>query len=488
MTHNIEGQKRWLALIVLCMGVLMIVLDTTIVNVALPSIAADLGFSETALVWVVNAYMLTFGGFLLLGGRLADLMGRRRMFMSGLILFSLASLLGGLAQSEAWLIAARAVQGLGAGGLSALVQVILAAMISPRERGRYSGYTGATFAVATVGGPLLGGVITDTSWLGWRYCLFVGIPFALIALIVLQKTLHLPVVKRKVKVDWLGAFFITAGASLLLLWVTFANDKYEWLSWQTYVMVGGTILLALAFVFTETKASETIIPLRLFRNRTISLASLASLFVGVGMYSFMLIAPQLLQFPEATGFGLGQSMLAAGLWIAPGGIMMMLISPLGGMLINSRGPKLTLLAGALVIAVGYAVALPLMGTAAGIMIAGIVINSGVALAYGAMPALIMSSVPLSETAAANGFNSLMRSLGTTIGSAVIGVVLAHMTIDLGGYTIASKDGFRTGLLIGCGVALLSAAVAAFIPALRPAGGEDAAQQPVAGADQAPARG
>jgi MFS family permease len=161
----------------------------------------------------------------------------------------------------------------------------MAAMISPRERGRYSGYTGATFAVATVGGPLLGGVITDTSWLGWRYCLFVGIPFALIALIVLQKTLNLPVAKREVKVDWTGAFFITAAASLLLVWVTFADDKYEWLSWQTYAMVGGTFVLALLFVFTETRASEPIIPLRLFRNRTVTLASLASLFVGVGMYS-----------------------------------------------------------------------------------------------------------------------------------------------------------------------------------------------------------
>ena len=119
-------------------------------------------------------------------------------------------------------------------------------MISPRERGRYSGYLGATFAVATVGGPLLGGVITDTSWLGWRWCFYVGVPFAVIALIVLQKTLHLPVVKRDVKVDWAGAFFITAAVSLLLVWVTFAGDKYDWVSWQTYAMVGGSIVLGAA--------------------------------------------------------------------------------------------------------------------------------------------------------------------------------------------------------------------------------------------------
>ena len=152
----------------------------------------------------------------------------------------------GLSQNAGMLIACRVVQGIGVGGLSALAQIVMAAMISPRERGRYSGYLGATFAVATVGGPLLGGVITDTDWLGWRWCFYVGVPFAIIALIVLQKTLKLPVVKRDVKVDWAGAFFISAAVSLLLVWVTFAGDKYDWLSWQTYAMVGGSIVLGAA--------------------------------------------------------------------------------------------------------------------------------------------------------------------------------------------------------------------------------------------------
>ncbi|MFF2411491.1 MFS transporter [Streptomyces sp. NPDC058092] len=211
----------------------------------------------------------------------------------------------------------------------------------------------------------------------------------------------------------------------------------------------------------------------------------ASVLIGVGMYAFMLIAPQLLQFPEATGYGLGQSMLAAGLWMAPGGVMMMIISPLGGKLINKRGPKFALICGALVIATGYGISLPLMGTAWGLMIVGIVINSGVALAYGAMPALIMGAVPISETASANGFNTLMRSLGTTMGSAVIGVVLAQMTITMGGQSLASEGGFRTGLLIGCGVALVSAAVACLIPAVRRSANSSASED--APAEQAPVR-
>lgn len=166
--------------------------------------------------------------------------------------------------------------------------------------------------------------------------------------------------------------------------------------------------------------------------------------------------------------------------------MMMIVSPLGGKLINAHGPKLALVCGALVISAGYGISLALMGSAWGVMLVGIVINSGVGLAYGAMPALIMGSVPLFETAAANGFNTLMRSLGTTIGSAVIGVVLAQLTITMGGHEFASRDGFRTGLLIGCGVALLAAAVAALIPALRTPGGDQAAGEQ-ATTDQVPAR-
>src|SRR6478752_3892419 len=198
----------------LLLGMFVAILSSTIVSNALPEIIGDLGGGQSAYTWVVTATLLAM-----------------------------------TATTPLW------------GGLADLAQIVMAAMISPRERGRYSGYLGATFAVATVGGPLLGGVITDTSWLGWRWCFYVGVPFAIIALIVLQKTLQLPVVKRDVKVDWGGAFFISAAVSLLLLWVTFAGDKYDWVSWQTWAMLAGTVVLGLLFLFTESRASEPIIPL-----------------------------------------------------------------------------------------------------------------------------------------------------------------------------------------------------------------------------------
>jgi MFS family permease len=248
-------------------------------------------------------------------------------------LFVVGSIVAGLAQNPATLITARVIQGLGGGGLSALAQVVLAAMISPRERGRYSGYLGATFAVATVGGPLLGGVITDTAWLGWRWCLFVGVPFAVVALIVLQRTLNLPLTRHQVKVDWAGAFFITAAVCTLLIWVTFAGDKYDWLSWQTYALVGAAIALALAFLFVETKANEPIIPLRLFRNPTITLASIASLFVGIALFAGTVFLGQYFQLARGespTMSGVMTIPLIAGLFVSSTSSTVTFFRSLGG--------------------------------------------------------------------------------------------------------------------------------------------------------------
>ncbi|MET9936037.1 MFS transporter, partial [Streptomyces sp. NPDC006324] len=186
--------------------------------------------------------------------------------------------------------------------------------------------------------------------------------------------------------------------------------------------------------------------------------------VGFAMYAQSLVVPQLFQLPEATGYGLGQSMMAMGLWMAPAGLMMMVLAPLGAKLSAARGPKVTLSVGALVISAGYGSSLALMDSTWGLLAVTLVCNTGVGLAYGAMPALIMGAVPQEETASANSFNTLMRSIGTSVSAAVIGVVLAQMTTTLGGHALPSEDGFRVAMLIGCGVGLVAAVVAALIPA------------------------
>ncbi|MFD7702263.1 MFS transporter [Streptomyces caelestis] len=405
----------------LLLGMFCAILSSTIVTNALPEIVSDLGGGQSAYTWVVTASLLTMTASTPLWGKLADLTSKKVLVQSALVVFVIGSVVAGLAQNPAMLITARAIQGLGGGGLSALAQIIMAAMISPRERGRYSGYLGATFAVATVGGPLLGGVITDTSWLGWRWCLYVGVPFAIIALIVLQKTLNLPVVKRKVKVDWAGAFFVTAAVCLLLVWVTFADDKYDWMSWQTGVMVGGAIVLTLIFLFVESRASEPIIPLRLFRNRTITLASLASLFVGIAMFAGTVYFSQYFQLARdksPTMSGVMTIPMIGGLFIS---------STVSGIIITRTGRwKSWLLAGGVLLTAGLGllstmrydtpywhigVFMALMGLGVGMMMQNLVLCT-------------QNQVAPGDLGAASSVVTFFRSLGGAVGVSVLGSVMS----------------------------------------------------------------
>ncbi|GGW52286.1 MFS transporter [Streptomyces lucensis JCM 4490] len=406
----------------LMLGMFVAILSSTIVSNALPEIIGDLGGGQSAYTWVVTAALLSMTAATPLWGKLADLYSKKALVQIALIIYVVASMAAGLSQNPGMLIACRVVQGIGVGGLSALAQIVMAAMISPRERGRYSGYLGATFAVATVGGPLLGGVITDTSWLGWRWCFYVGVPFAVIALIVLQKTLHLPVVKREVKVDWSGAFFISAAVSLLLVWVTFAGDKYDWLSWQTAAMVGGSIVLGLLFVLVEAKASEPIIPLRLFRNRTITLASLASLFVGVAMFSGTVFFSQYFQLARdksPTMSGVLTIPMIAGLFVS---------STVSGQFITRTGRwKSWLVSGGVLVTAGLAllggirydseywkmaIFMALLGLGIGMMMQNLVLAT-------------QNQVAPSDLGSASSTVTFFRSLGGAVGVSALGAVMSH---------------------------------------------------------------
>jgi EmrB/QacA subfamily drug resistance transporter len=414
------------ALTGLLLGMFVAILSSTIVSNALPRIIGDLGGGQSAYTWVVTASLLTMTASTPLWGKLADLFSKKLLIQLALVVFVLGSAAAGMSQNPGMLITFRAVQGIGMGGLSALAQIIMAAMISPRERGRYNGYLGATFATAMVGGPLVGGVITDTDWLGWRWCFYVGVPFAVIALIVLQKTLHLPVVKRKVKVDWAGAFFITAAVCLLLIWVTFAGDKYDWLSWQTYAMVGGSVVLLALFVLVEAKASEPIIPLRLFRNRTITLASIASLFVGVAMFSGTVFFSQYFQLARdksPTMSGVMTIPMIAGLFVS---------STVSGQVITRTGRwKGWLLGGGVLVTAGLgllgtirydteywhiAIFMALMGLGIGMMMQNLVLCT-------------QNQVEPGDLGAASSTVTFFRSLGGAVGVSALGAVLGNKITD-----------------------------------------------------------
>ncbi|MFJ5996760.1 MFS transporter [Streptomyces sp. NPDC092370] len=414
------------ALTGLLLGMFVAILSSTIVSNALPRIIGDLGGGQSAYTWVVTASLLTMTASTPLWGKLADLFSKKLLIQFALVIFVLGSAAAGMSQNPGMLITFRAVQGIGMGGLSALAQIIMAAMISPRERGRYNGYLGATFATAMVGGPLVGGVITDTDWLGWRWCFYVGVPFAVIALIVLQKTLHLPVVKRKVKVDWAGAFSITAAVSLLLVWVTFAGDTYDWVSWQTYAMVGGSLALLAVFVLVEAKASEPIIPLRLFRNRTITLASLASLFVGVAMFAGTVFFSQYFQLARdksPTMSGVMTIPMIAGLFVS---------STVSGQVITRTGRwKAWLIAGGVLVTAG----LGLLGTIrydteyGHIAIFMALLGLGIGMMMQNLVLCTQNQVEPGDLGAASSTVTFFRSLGGAVGVSALGAVLGNRITD-----------------------------------------------------------
>ncbi|WP_326826837.1 MFS transporter [Streptosporangium sp. NBC_01756] len=406
----------------LLLGLFVSILSSTVVSNALPTIVSDLHAGETTYTWVITATLLALTVSTPIWGKLADLVSKKLLVQAGLVIYVAGSAFAGLAQNPGMLIGARVVQGIGVGGLSALVQVVMAAMISPRERGRYSGYIGAVFALATVTGPLIGGVIVDTSWLGWRWCFYVGVPFAVIALIVLQKTLHLPVSTRKAKVDWSGAVLISAAASLLLIWISFAGADYDWLSWQTGAMVGGAVVLALLFVLVEMKVAEPLVPLRLFRNKAITLAVLASLFVGVGMYGVTTFLSQYFQLAR------GESPTMAGIMTLPMILGLALSSAVVGQLISRTGRwKIFLIIGGISLTAGFA----LMGmlradtdywlTSIYMFLTGV----GVGMTMQNLVLSVQNQVRPQELGTASSVVTFFRTLGGTAGVAALGAVLTN---------------------------------------------------------------
>ncbi|MGI5161700.1 MFS transporter [Microbispora sp. CA-102843] len=404
----------------LMLGMFVAILSSTVVSNALPTITAELHADETTYTWVITSTLLATTVSTPIWGKLADLMSKKILIQLGLAVYVIGSAIAGLSQNSEMLITARVIQGLGAGGLTALAQVIMAAMISPRERGRYSGYLGAVFAVATIGGPLVGGLIVDTSWLGWRWCFYVGVPFAILSLIVLQKTLHLPVVKRSVRIDWGGAALISAAVSLLLIWVSFAGNKYDWWSWQTGAMAGGAVVLAVLFLVVESKVSEPIVPLRLFRIRTVSLSVVASVLVGVAMFGGTTFLSQYFQLAR------GETPTVAGLMTLPMILGLAISSTVSGQIITRTGHwKVFLVSGTFFLTAGFA----LMGTLRYdtdywlVAVYMFCVGVGIGMSQQNLVLAVQNQVRAEDLGAGSSVVSFFRSLGGAIGVSALGALM-----------------------------------------------------------------
>ncbi|MCU1691469.1 MAG: transporter [Frankiales bacterium] len=415
MTHS--EVMRAMSGLMLSMFVAM--LNSTIVSNALPRILHDLHGGTSAYTWVVTATLLTTTASTPVWGKLSDLVSKKTLMQAAIVVFAVSSMAAGLSHSVSMLIACRAVQGIGAGGILAMTQVILASMVSPRERGRYSGYLGATFAVATIAGPLVGGVLVDSS-LGWRACFYVGVPFAVAALVVLQRTLHLVTLKREAKVDYLGAALITGGVSALLVWVSLAGQSFAWLSGTTALYVaGGVVLLALAAV-VELKVAEPVIPLRLFRLRTVSLSTFAGLLVGVAMFGATIFLAQYFQIAR------GESPTASGLRTLPMILGLATSSLVVGRLITRTGRwKKYLVGGSAIATVGFGLLSTIDAHTSFVLIALYMALVGIGLGA-TMQNLVLcvqNTVPRADLGAATATVAFFRSLGGAIGVSVLGAVL-----------------------------------------------------------------
>ncbi len=402
-------------------------LSATIVSNALPTIIADLNGSQTQYTWVVTASLLATTVSTPVWGKLADLTSKKLLVQLSIIVFVIGSMLAGLSQSVEFLIGCRVLQGLAMGGLMALAQAIIGATIPPRVRGRYAGYMGAVMAVATVSGPLIGGVIVDTSWLGWRWCFYVCVPLAVISLVVLQRYLHLPTLRRKVRIDYLGAILITGAASLPLIWVSFAGHDFGWWSWQTVLMLGGTVALAVLAVVVESRAAEPLVPLRVVRERTTALAIVASLAVGVAMFGAAVFLGQYFQIAR------GYSPTKAGLLTIP--LMAgSLIGSIGaGQLIVRFGRwKIFLVLGSVFLVAGLGtlgmidhstpfwqvdISMGVMGLGMGMLLQNLVLA-------------VQNTVDVTQVGAASASVAFFRSLGGAVGVSVLGAVLANRVKDL----------------------------------------------------------
>lgn len=410
----------------LLLGMFVSMLASTVVSTSLPVILHDLSGDQSAYTWVITATLLTTAISTPIWGKLADLFNRKVLYQVAIVIFVLATAAAGFAQNPEMLIAARAVQGLGAGGLAALSQVLMADIISPRERGRYMGLFGAIMAVATIGGPLLGGAITDA--FGWRYNFFIALPLAVVALILVQKTLHaVKRPKRKVSIDYLGIVLLSAAVSLLLIWVTNAGKDYDWWSLTTVLMVGGALVATALFIVVELRAKEPLVPLTLFRNRTFTLAVIASISTGIAMFGASVFLSQYMQLAR------GATPTQAGLMTIPmiGGL---LIASVGvGALITRFGRwKPYLLVGAvLLIAGSYLLSTIHYDTDFFLVSAYMfLLGAGVGMTMQNLVLVVQNTANPSEIGVASSGVTFFRSLGGTIGVSVMGAALATRVTDL----------------------------------------------------------
>ncbi|WP_243858345.1 MFS transporter [Mycobacterium sp. DL440] len=440
-------------------GVSVSMMQTLVVPL-IPQLPELLNTTAANASWAVTATLLTGAVATPMFGRLGDMFGPRRILIACAVLLTAGSVIAALTSSLPLLVVGRALQGFGAPVIPLGISVLRAALPADRVGGAMAMVSASLGVGGALGLPLSAVIAEHSSWHVLFWCaaglgLASGVLFAtMVPDIVPSSSMG--------KFDAPGAAGLATALLLLLLPIS-KGSTWGWTSPLTLGLLIGSIAAFGVFGWWQYRAPTPLVDMRTTLKKPVLLTNLSSVAIGFGMFGTSLIGPQILQMPTTIGHGLGQSMVMAGLWMAPGGLAMMATSPIAGKVIAARGARFSLILGAVIIAAGYLGGTQLLGSPAGVLLFGVVCSTGVGFAFAALPTLINSAVPVSETAAANGINSLARSLGTSTSSAVTGAVLAQMTISVAGHAFPTLAAFQTAMLIAGGAAIVSALLAVMIP-------------------------
>ena len=455
----VETRRPNVVVAVLAFAGVTVALMQTIVIPLVPRLPSLLNATAADTAWAITATLLAAAVATPTVGRLGDMVGKRRMLLVSLGLLVAGSVLAALSTSLAPLVVARALQGLASGVIPLGISIMRDEL--PKERlGSATALMSASLGVGGALGLPAATLLADSfDWhvLFWGAAAVGVVATALVVVLVPESA-----VRSGGRFDFVGAIGLTIVLVCFLLAVS-KGTEWGWTSPLTLSLIVVAVVVLVGWGRWELRNREPLVDLRTSGRRPVALTNLASAIFGFSMFAMSLVLPQLLLLPAATGYGLGQQMFVVGLVLAPSGLVMMAMAPISARITRTSGPRTTLIVGTLVVAFGYAVNLQLMSQLWQLVLVSSVIGAGIGLAYGSMPSLIMANVPVTETAAANSLNTLMRSIGTSVSSAVAGVVLSQLTVPFGPGVVPSLTGFRVIIAIGAGAALVSAAVAAFIP-------------------------
>jgi EmrB/QacA subfamily drug resistance transporter len=442
-------------------GIVVSLMQTLVIPIV-PELPKYLNASASNTAWAVTATLLAASVATPVVGRLGDMFGKRRMLMVSIVLLVSGSVVCALSESLVPMIIGRALQGLAA----AVVPLGISIMRDVLPAEKLAGSTALMSASLGVGGalglPSAAFIADNFSWhiLFWTSAALGVVAFALVRTIVPESK-----VRTGGRFDLIGSLGLSAALVSLLLAISKGAD-WGWTSATTLGLFAAAIVIFLAWGRYELRTSKPLVDLRTTARRQVLFTNLASVAFGFSMFAMSLVLPQLLQLPSQTGYGLGKSMMTVGLVLAPQGLVMMAMAPISAAITKAKGPKITLMMGAVIVAAGYGLNILLMSEVWHLILVSCIIGAGVGFAYGAMPALIMGAVPPSETAAANSLNTLMRSMGTSFASALAGVILAQMTTNFGTTALPSENGFKVVMAIGAGSAVLAFFLASFLPRRR----------------------